>query len=254
MNVKLHTPKTLKTGSGFSSAKQFFLSLLATTVSIVLTFGTAAIIDHHKKEASKKEMVKMIISDFDKTIEQIMVADTVLREASRLEQEIALHPEYYDSLRFSFGPVMTCLSNEFSETVENIFSSSIETFSTISNVNFVNEVSKFYIMRRKYKESVVDRIQADLEGEGIATSLKALFDVDFPEHHVVNWSYLVSLKGIRDKCMRMMNVSEEDLKSFNEQQITDEVDHESVARDVEMEKEMLKAKKIIYEAQDKLKN
>lgn len=38
MNVKLHTPKTLKAGSGMSSMKQFLLSLLATTVSIALTF------------------------------------------------------------------------------------------------------------------------------------------------------------------------------------------------------------------------
>ena len=41
MNIKLHTPKTLKNGSGMGSMKQFMLSLLATTVSIVLTFGTA---------------------------------------------------------------------------------------------------------------------------------------------------------------------------------------------------------------------
>lgn len=252
MNVKLHTPKTLKAGSGLSSAKQFLLSLLATTISIVLTFGTAAIIDHHKKEAAKKEMVMMIISDMDKTIEQVMVADTAFREASRLEQEVAVHPELYDSLRFSFGPVLTLLNDEFSETVENIFSSSIETFNTIGDANFVNEVSSFYIVRRKYKESVIDRLNAEMEGEGIASSLKALFDVDFPELHFTNWSFMESMKSIRDKCMRMMNISEKDLTSFNEQQITDEVDPEIAARDMEKLAEMQKAQKIIYEAQEKL--
>ena len=50
MNIKLHTPKSLKTGSGMSSMKQFMLSLLATTVSIALTFGTAAIIDYNKNK------------------------------------------------------------------------------------------------------------------------------------------------------------------------------------------------------------
>lgn len=34
MNIKLHTPKSLKSGSGMSSWRQFLLSLLATTVSI----------------------------------------------------------------------------------------------------------------------------------------------------------------------------------------------------------------------------
>lgn len=63
INVKLHTPKTLKAGSGMSSAKQFMLSIIATTVSIVLTFGTAAIIDNHKKKAARKEMVMMVIRE-----------------------------------------------------------------------------------------------------------------------------------------------------------------------------------------------
>ena len=69
MNIKLHTPKSLQTGSGMSSIKQFLLALLATTISIVLTFGTAAIIENHKKKTAKKEMVMMVLNDFDKTIE-----------------------------------------------------------------------------------------------------------------------------------------------------------------------------------------
>lgn len=66
MNIKLHTPKSLKTGSGMGTLKQFLLSLIATTVSIVLTFGTAAIIDNNKKQKEKggaswvmRKMVKM---------------------------------------------------------------------------------------------------------------------------------------------------------------------------------------------------
>ena len=54
MNIKLHTPKSLKAGSGMATMKQFLLSLLATTVSIVLTFGTAAIIDNNKKQKEKR--------------------------------------------------------------------------------------------------------------------------------------------------------------------------------------------------------
>ena len=35
----------------------FFTSLLATTVSIALTFGTAAIIDHRNEQKDKHEIV-----------------------------------------------------------------------------------------------------------------------------------------------------------------------------------------------------
>jgi hypothetical protein len=57
MNIKLHTPKSLKTGSGMATMKQFLLSLIATTVSIVLTFGTAAIIDNNKKKKGTRTVV-----------------------------------------------------------------------------------------------------------------------------------------------------------------------------------------------------
>ncbi len=42
-----------------SGTKQFLLTLLATTFSIILTFGTSAIIDRRHKSAAKKEMVMM---------------------------------------------------------------------------------------------------------------------------------------------------------------------------------------------------
>ena len=38
-----------------SDAKRFLLTLLATTFSIILTFGTSAIIERRHKAAAKKE-------------------------------------------------------------------------------------------------------------------------------------------------------------------------------------------------------
>ena len=91
-------PQFLK-GSNSSAMKQFLLSLVATTVSIVLTFGTSAIIEHYQKEKAKREMVMIIIYDFDKTIEQLQKTDDAFQQANQAQQEIALHPEYFDSLR-----------------------------------------------------------------------------------------------------------------------------------------------------------
>ena len=56
MNIKLHTPKSLKAGSGLSTVKQFVLSLIATSISIALTLGTAAIIDYQAKQKAKREI------------------------------------------------------------------------------------------------------------------------------------------------------------------------------------------------------
>ena len=134
--------------------KQFLLSLLATTISIVLTFGTSAVLEKRQKEAAKKEMVMMIIYDFDMTIGQVQKADSLFQQAIEAQQAIAIHLEYFDSLRHLFMPAIELTAEEYSETTEKIFSSNIETFSTIGNVNFLHEVSSFYNIRRLRHEVV----------------------------------------------------------------------------------------------------
>lgn len=253
MNVKLHTPKTLKAGSGLSSAKQFFLSLIATTISIILTFGTAAIIDNHKKKADKKEMVMMVISDFDKTLEIVQKADTLLREASRLQQELAVHPEYYDSLKFSFLPTMLLVDEQYSETAESVFSTSIETFNTIGNANFVNDVSTFYSIRRKFKEHIVERLKQDAQDAPIVNSYKSLMDISFPEYVYLNWALLSNLKECRDLCMKRMNISEEDISKFNKQQTIESANPENDSIKAVMLEEFVKANDLILEARNKVK-
>lgn len=254
MNVKLHTPKTLKTGSGMSSTKQFLLSLIATTVSIVLTFGTAAIVDHHKKQAAKKEMVMMVISDFDKSIEKVEKADTALRECRRLQQELAASPEHFDSLRFILPPNLSFISDEFSETAEKIFSTSIETFNTIGDVNFVNEVSSFYMVRRKYKEEVLDKLMEDVKGQKIMQSLESLMNVAFPEYVYENWVFLKDMKASRDRCMQMMNLSEEDITKFSKQHENASIDTEDEGLNSKMLKEFDSCNAVIEKAKQKLKH
>ena len=91
MNIKLHTPKSLKSGSGMSSWRQFLLSLLATTVSIALTFGTAAIIDNNKKQSEKREIVMMVMYDMYNSLQAMQEADTA--SASKQQKLMQLQKE-----------------------------------------------------------------------------------------------------------------------------------------------------------------
>lgn len=251
MNIKLHTPTTLKNGSRMSSLKQFLLSLVATSISIVLTFGTAAIIDYQKKKASKKEMVMMIISDFDKTIGFMQRADTLLHNCSSAQQDIAVHPEHYDSLKQVFFPALVLMNEDFPETTENIFSTSIETFNTIGDVNFINEVSAFYLLRNKYKTGVQKSFLAEIQETGAMTSLEGLFSLDFPQYAYINWSSLDEMQSRRDRCMQMMGVSEEDMKSFTERLVREKVSPEREALGNKMREEWENAEAVIMQAQEK---
>ena len=254
MNIKLHTPKSLQAGSGMATLKQFVLSLVATTISIVLTFGTAALVDYSKKESQKKEMVKTLLYDFDQTIAMLEKNDTILAEARRLELEVAQHPEYFDSLRFQFVPALALCYTKFPETTEKIFTSNIETLSTIGDVNFVSEVSQFYIDRQRYVNDVINKFSDLVNGEenGLS-SPKVFFAIDFNEFHFLNWDMLQSMKGRRDRCMKMMDISEADMREFSKNFVVEERGKED-AEYLEKLREMAEGSKILLNARKRFKN
>ena len=235
-----------------SDTKQFLLTLLATTFSIILTFGTSAIIDRRHKAAAKKEMVMMILYDFDKTIEQLENASSAFQKAKRNQQELAFHPEYFDSLRFQFKDALMVAQMEFSETTENIFSSNIETFNTLGNVSFVHEVSSFYSMRHKYEEDLLVGYKKEMTESGLMKSVGKLLKFDFPNYYFTNQVYLKSLKSTRDLCMKMMKVSEDEMKEFSTLRMVNE-DHGEGYKyfNEQMMKDMFEEEEIIQEAREK---
>ena len=236
-----------------SGIKQFLLTLLATTFSIILTFGTSAIIDRRHKEAAKKEMVMMIIYDFDKTIEQVQYVDSVFRQAFKAQQDAILHPEHFNSYYSTFMTSVQLTYTEFSETTEMVFSSNIETFNTLGNVNFIHEVSAFYNLRRFYQENVMDEFKNEVYGSGIAQSLENLIKVSFPDHYINNLNCLINLKKIRNRCVQMMKVSEEELKEFSRLRsvVEDEVSEEDERIHEQAVQEFIEAEKALIEAREK---
>ena len=235
-----------------SGTKQFLLTLLATTFSIILTFGTSAIIDRRHKAAAKKEMVMMILYDFDKTIEQVQKAESAIHRAKEAELEVARHPEYFDSLRFNIMPAVTVAAEEFSETTENIFSSNIETFNTLGNVSFVHEVSSFYSMRHKYEEDLLVGYKKEMTESGLMNSVGKLLKFDFPNYYFMNQVYLKSLKSTRDLCMKMMKVSEDEMKEFSNQRIVNEDHGEDYGiSNEQLMKEMFEEEEILKQAIEK---
>ena len=254
MNIKLHTPTTLKAGSGMSSARQFMLSLIATTVSIILTFGTAALIDYYKKQAAKKEMVMMVISDFDNTIAYLERVDSSMIESRRLQHEVALHPECFDSLKYSFPIAMLWMSSNYLETTEKIFSTSIETFSTIGDVNFVNDVSSFYLTRQQIKEMILDEIRKEVEALNHIKSLSSLLSIDFPDYVLSIEPSIEGLREIRNNCMLRMNISEKDLSEFNENNKFDNVTQDKDTNGGKLMQEYIDYDEVLNQAREKLKD
>ena len=68
MNVKFKMPKFGRNLTGGSMMKELLLTILGTTISIVLTFGTAHLIEQRQAEQAQRQTAMMLIHDIDANI------------------------------------------------------------------------------------------------------------------------------------------------------------------------------------------
>ena len=197
----------------FSTGKRFLMSLLATTVSIVLTFGTTAIIDRKKQNAEKREMVLMVMYDMRESLQEIEQCQENMDTFCDLQVDVVAHPEKLDAsvtyLKVSF-PILN-----YTTTTENIFKSNIETLRTIGSILFVENVSTFYDYRDRYKNDVAEKFLG--EGDTSIQNYRGLSEFDAPYYAYMGGMYYQIMKQDFDECMVLMKVSEEDLDVFSKE-------------------------------------
>lgn len=67
--MKVKMPNFRKPKNGSSVTKELLMSVIGTTISIVLTFGTAYLIDNHQRKAEGRDIAMMVIHDIDQYVE-----------------------------------------------------------------------------------------------------------------------------------------------------------------------------------------
>ena len=179
MNIKLHTPKSLKMGSGLSTLKQFLMSIVATSISIALTFGTAHVVDNYKKQKDKREMVMMLMYDMDQTMEAVNDCESEILAFYEAQVSLLANPDQFMAKQYDLYAHIPEFN--YTQTTENIFKSSIETISTISNVLFVESVSEFYNLRQKFKSRVVDYMNEQLDIVNDITGWNMRMEVNYDD-------------------------------------------------------------------------
>ena len=252
MNIKLHTPKSLKMGSGMASIKQFLLSLFATSVSIALTFGTAAIIDYNAKQKSKRQIVMMVMYDMCNSLQSIEKADSTIQQAIDMQLQIAEDSSKFDALRYNLTLLQP--NAEYTETTEHIFSSSIETINTVGNVLFTENVAEFYQMRKLYKTSVCDSITNEIARSQPFRSLKSSLEFEYSFYAIVSRSILRNIQCLYAQCKQMMKVSDEEIDAYREER--EQIDKDMIDDDVSgdsLVNRFLQIQETIEEAKAKLK-
>ena len=248
MNTNKATKIALKSGVG-SSAKDILLSIIGTTISIILTFGTSSLIDHYQEKKSRKLLAMTIIHEIDKDIEQVRqsaikdmdyhnLCSYVLKNTHQLDK---LPKDSLSNVCRSYYDVLP----EFSKSNEHIFNSSQNTWSTIDNNIFISNIQEYYKLRerldRAFKEDTcflayipkekVVHVERMLEvkktnGEIVTYVVedvdyaetirqRGIYNLEMQSEHRMNWyNTLLRYKSVNEENKILMGISEKDLEEF----------------------------------------
>ena len=139
------------------------MTILATSISIVLTFGTGQWLDERKKKESGRQMAMMVISDIDENV----AAFKELAESEEKLFEMAKYVEQHldeinqlskDTLLDVWNYIIDGDIYMIDDSKERIFNSSQDTWKNIDNALFINIVQSFYQERRIYDEQFKDDV------------------------------------------------------------------------------------------------
>ena len=186
-------------------------TFVATTISIMLTFGTASLIDRHKQAKEKRQIVLMTMYDLNNSLNQARHCDSLIQEFVELQTQVFENPDVFGSSLLTLVKSVPLMN--YTETIENIFSSNIETIHTLSNVYFVEKASEFYQLRKKYNDNVKSF------GESYDTfieslSFEGLLAFNSCRYFVISSYLLVEMEHLYLQCKQIMKVSDEELETF----------------------------------------
>ena len=242
-NVEPEQPKE----GGNSFWKNLFRSVLGISISIVLTFGTTALIQRCQTAKDRKMTALMVMGNIE------VFADNLERNAIRMGWNDTLATYLLcipddtidlidkDTLRFCVNNVTAYYTLSHDKSAENIFSNSIDTWKNLGNFEFIENVGNCFAsinsMEEIYNEfySTPDRIRERMIQNldaypGNSPAAKMLRDREYRDHlaHIHSqaeyYRYLAAyIRYQNAKNMKLMGVTEENVRSFIEENNKKEV-------------------------------
>ncbi len=243
MNVKFKMPKFGRNLTGKGWLKELLMTFLGTTISIVLTFGTAQYLENRQTEQARRMMAMTIIDDIDQSLEVIKKrkdAEEKGHEAScyLIENIDRLESIGEDTLQMFINYVTYASFDsdmEFKTMNENIFNSSQDTWRTLNDRQFLNNVQEFYNARVVLEQQSKDWIcfkkpftkeeeyEIFLGGqfESTADMCRWLLKnkrlknyMDFVEQRMMAYLNFLRLTNLNEENKFLMNITEQEMEEF----------------------------------------
>lgn len=238
MNIKFKMPKFHRTLTNKGMWRELLLTFIATTISIVLTFGTANLLDRRQRVKDRKMSALMVTGNverfarvLDGLADDLMQRDTIAAWLLGLPTD-SLGGVPHHTMVEAVNAVISLPQLSHDRTAENIFSNSIETWKNMGNFNFIDRVGQSFSemndCENTYNEFIngtakhvdwIKRHANELPGEGICE--KCLLNNEFRDNigEIHSWiCYLrflaASFRYSNLKSMKMIGITEEEVMQF----------------------------------------
>ena len=249
--VKFRMPKSMRTWAKGSTWRELFLTIIATTISIVLTFGTAALLERCQRIEDRKMSAMMVLSNIDqfsRNVEEmsqkIARCDSIGAWMRSLPQDELdnIEPQEVKDIINEMLSLVDFLTHD--KTAENIFSNSIETWKNLGNFQFIDNVGASFSRLNADEnnwnqwvtdyEATVNRVISQWEpGKHTLTLLLTdnVFRQKIEDFHVRKaWLDYVAanIRYLNSKNMKLIGITEEEVSAFTDER----------SRDIEVDMEM----------------
>ena len=237
-------PKSARSWAKGSTWKELMLTIVGTTISIVLTFGTAGLLDRCQRVDDRKMSAMMLMSNIeqfsrnvDAMSQDIARCDSIGTWMLSLPQDSLdnIPPEEVTNLINEVLALVTFMTHD--KTAENIFSNNIETWKNMGNFQFIDNVgvcfSKMNAEENNWNEWVneyeatINRVISEMQpGEHTLTKLlnDNVFRQKIESFHVRKaWlDYLASyIRYLNSKNMVLIGIDEDKVMAFTDERSRD---------------------------------
>lgn len=151
-------PKFKRGMTGKGMAREIVMTTIATTISIILTFGTAHLIEKWQQKKAGRETAMMVIHDMDENVKLLREAAMDEENYHELTKYVMEHLDQINSFPLdTLQKVVEYLVDdgsefEFDYSKEKIFHSSQESWKNIDNAQVIDLIQEFYYERHNYEK------------------------------------------------------------------------------------------------------
>ena len=234
------TPEVSGKGKHNGFWKQFGMLVLGTTVSLVLTFGTAQFIEKEQRAKDRRLTALMVMSNIEAFAQQLDTAWVLAAHADTATAWLLNIPKDtldvmdQDELLPIIAKAKSINYLNYDKSTENIFSNSIETWKNMGNFQFIDLVGKSFSLMHLCEEKW-NNYQEDLSNTfneiashpdqypGETRAAKIARDPGMRQkllmiHSLRKWAYFNAecLRYYNRKNMKAVDITEQELMDFME--------------------------------------